>query len=76
MIIKELQEQGTPFESRGEGVEIPSDPAKSNRTPNLVYARAKLGEARMRPIDENSDLQTAIAKIHSICSTVSCSSGR
>ncbi len=42
MIIKELQEQGTPFESRGEGVEIPSDPAKSNRTPNLVYARAKL----------------------------------
>lgn len=42
MSIKELHEQGTPFEDRGEGVEIPSDPAKSNRTPNLVYARAKL----------------------------------
>ena len=46
MSIKELQEQGTPFESGGEGVEIPSDPAKNNRTPNLVYARAKLKELR------------------------------
>lgn len=46
MSIKELHEQGTPFEDRGEGVEIPSDPAKSNRTPNLVYARAKLKELR------------------------------
>ena len=41
MGIKELHEQGTLSGSCGEGVEIPSDLAKTNRFPNLVYARAE-----------------------------------
>ena len=53
MNIKELHDRGSTFRigSRTSiaawgGAEIPSDPAKSNRTPNLVYARAKLEELR------------------------------
>nr|DAO74583.1 MAG TPA: hypothetical protein [Caudoviricetes sp.] len=51
MNIKELREQGSTVGASGQrsirqgiGVEIPYSPAKSNRTPPFVYARAKLGK--------------------------------
>ena len=49
MNIKELREQGSTVGASGRrsmqqgiGVEIPYSPAKSNRTPPFIYARAKL----------------------------------